>query len=381
MCGSNKNLGGWDMNWRAILISLGVLLLLGGGLLAYFEMKEIIPRQLNGSPLIAVGEKTKSLKDIIFETQKYVVMIETDTGIQGSGFLYNEQGDLITNAHVVSGVRQVRVKTSDARELIGDVIGISTEVDVAVVRVPELADSGSLSLVKYEKAGVGDEVLSIGSPLGLQNTVTTGIISGVGRSLQISPYTYSDLYQISTPISHGNSGGPLVETDSGAVLGINSAGLENSSIGFSIPIVNVLPLIEGWSKEPMTMLPGITLNEDTELADEKQRLDQLASYLVKHFYDAINIGDYVYAYSLLGGSWQESTSYVKFRESYIPRRNISIDDEHITINGDEATITVVISADERVDGSYKLTKLQISFRVGYDDDQLKILNSKSKQLQ
>src|SRR5690606_13990189 len=243
---------------------------------------------------------------------KHVVMIETDAGNQGSGFLYNDQGDLITNAHVVTGVRNVRVKTADARELVGEVIGISTEVDVAVVRVPELAGSDSLSLVKYEKASVGDEVLSIGSPLGLQNTVTTGIISGVGRSLQISPYTYSDLYQISTPISHGNSGGPLVDTATGLVLGINSAGLENSSIGFSIPIVNVLPLIEGWTKEPMAMLPGISLNDDEQSqVEEKQPLDQLASYLVNHFYDAINIRDYVYAYTLLGVEWQESTSYVK----------------------------------------------------------------------
>ncbi|MFC6332841.1 S1C family serine protease [Paenibacillus septentrionalis] len=370
------------MNWRAVLVFLGILLMLGGGFVTYFELKEMIPRQLKGAPLLAVGEKTKSLKDIIFETQKYVVMIETDSGNQGSGFLYNDKGDLITNAHVVSGVRHVRVKTADARELVGEVIGISTEIDVAVVRVPELAGHDSLNLVKYEKASVGDEVLSIGSPLGLHNTVTTGMISGVGRSLLISPYTYNDLYQISTPISHGNSGGPLVDTTTGSVLGINSAGLENSSIGFSIPIVNVLPLIEGWSLEPMTMLPGISLTDGEQtLVEDKQPLDQMASYLVKHFYDAINIGDYVYAYTLLGVDWQESTSYVKFRDSLIHLRNISIDDEHISLTDDEAMVTVVISADERVDGSYKFVKQQITFRVGYDDDQLKLLNSKSKYLQ
>lgn len=370
------------MNWRAVLVILGVLLMLGGGFIAYAEIKELVPRQLNGAPLIAVGEKNKSLKDIIFETQKYVVMLETDAGRQGSGFLYNNQGDLITNAHVVSGVRNVRVKTADARELVGEVIGISTEVDVAVVRVSELADNEGLTLVKYEKASVGDEVLSVGSPLGFHNTVTTGIISGVGRSLQISPYTYSDLYQISTPISHGNSGGPLVDTTTGYVLGINSAGLENSSIGFSIPIVNVLPLIEGWSKEPMTMLPGLSLSDEGQTGEEeKQPLDQLAAYLVKHFYDAINIGDYVYAYSMLGGTWLESTSYVKFREGYIHMRNISIDDEHISINDDEAMVTVVISADEREEGAYKFVKQQITFRVGYIDEQLKLLSSRMKYLQ
>jgi len=370
------------MNWRVILVIVGILLMLGGGVVAYAELKELVPRQLNGAPLIAVGEKSKSLKDIIFETQKFVVMLETDTGNQGSGFLYNDQGDLITNAHVVTGVRHVRVKTADAREMKGEVIGISTEVDVAVVRVPELAGGESLSLVKYEKASVGDEVLSVGSPLGFYNTVTTGIISGVGRSLRIAPYTYSDLYQISTPISHGNSGGPLVDTTTGAVLGINSAGLENSSIGFSIPIVNVLPLIEGWSKEPMTMLPGLSLTEEEVVAEEeKQPLDQLASYLVKHFYDAINIGDYIYAYKLLGGSWQESTSYVKFRESYIQMRNISIDDEHISISDDEAMVTVIISADERIEGAYKFVKQQITFRVGYEDEQLKLISSKLKVMQ
>lgn len=370
------------MNWRAVLVVLGILLMLGGGVIAYAEIKELVPRQLNGAPLIAVGEKSKSLKDIIFETQKYVVMLETDSGNQGSGFLYNDQGDLITNAHVVTGVRHVRVKTADARELTGEVIGISTEVDIAVVRVPELAGGESLSLVKYEKASVGDEVLSVGSPLGLHNTVTTGIISGVGRSLQIPPYTYSDLYQISTPISHGNSGGPLVDTTSGAVLGINSAGLENSSIGFSIPIVNVLPVIEGWSKEPMTMLPGLSLTDEEHTAEEeKQPLDQMASYLVKHFYDAVNTGDYVYAYSLLGANWQEGTSYVKFREGYTHMRNIAIDDEHISLSEDEAMVTVVISADERVEGAYKFVKQQITFRVGYDDDQLKLLSSKMKYLQ
>ena len=348
---------------------------------AYTEIVKNIPRQLNGSPLLAVGEKTKSLKDIIFETQKYVVMILTEDGNQGSGFLYNEQGDLITNAHVVSGARQVKVITADAKELIGEVIGISTEVDVAVVRVEELANTGSLSLVKYEMASVGDEVISIGSPLGYQNTVTTGMISGVGRSLQITPYTYTDLYQISTPISHGNSGGPLVDYNTGHVLGINSAGLENSSIGFSIPIVNVLPLIEGWSKTPMTMLPNINLSDEHEGETEEKRLDQMASYLVKHFYEAINLGDYVYAYSLIGNDWQESLSYVKFREGYNQIRNIMIDDEHITLNEDEATITVVISVNERRDGVYELVKKRVTFRIGYDNDQLKLLSGKVKTIQ
>lgn len=365
------------MKWRFILVSFVILSMIGTGVFTYLEIVRSVPKQLNNPPLLAVGEQTKSFKDIIFETQKHVVMITTEDGTQGSGFLYNERGDLITNAHVVAGYSTVKVVTADTRELVGEVIGISTETDVAVVRVEDLANTGSLPLVRYEKASVGDEVISIGSPLGYQNTVTTGMISGVGRSLQIDPYFYSDLYQISTPISHGNSGGPLVDAHTGHVLGINSAGLENSSIGFSIPIVNVLALIEGWSNEPMVMLPGLNLN-NASAEIEQAPIDELSSYLVKHFYEAINLGDYVYAYSLLTASWQESLSYVKFRETYKDIRNVTIDDEHISIDKDEAIITIIITYNERVNGAYELVKEQITYRVGYHNDQLRLLSSKGK---
>lgn len=121
--------------------------------------------------------------------------------------------------------------------------------------MPGLAGVEPLVMVRKEKAEIGDEVIAIGSPLGFQNTVTTGMVSGLGRSFEIKPYTYNDLYQISAPIAPGNSGGPLVDKKTGEVLGINSAGIEESSIGFSIPIVNVLDLAEAWSKNPMKTLP------------------------------------------------------------------------------------------------------------------------------
>src|SRR5690606_4477613 len=127
-----------------------IILMIGCGAFTYLEIVRNVPKQLNNPPLLAIGEQTKSLKDIIFETQKHVVMISTEDETQGSGFLYNELGDLITNAHVVSGYSQVKVVTADARELVGEVIGISTETDVAVVRVAELANTGSLPLVRYE---------------------------------------------------------------------------------------------------------------------------------------------------------------------------------------------------------------------------------------
>ncbi|WP_168121577.1 trypsin-like peptidase domain-containing protein [Paenibacillus sp. HB172176] len=361
--------------WTGLILSL---LILAGGTAAIFAIHQNVPKQLKGGPLLAVGEKKKSLKDVIFETQKHVVMIETEDGTQGSGFLYNQQGDLITNAHVVAGVRHVLVKTSDARELQGEVIGISTDTDVAVVRVDELAGEEPLPLVRYERAEVGDDVLAVGSPLGFQNTVTTGIISGVGRNFQIEPYTYSDLYQISASIAPGNSGGPLVDLKTGSVLGINSAGLDDGVIGFSIPISNVLSIAEGWSKEPMTMLPGLSLDEDSDVETKEESLDVLGEYLVTHFYDSLNNGDYVYAYSLLGGSWKDGTSYVKFREGYIMTRNVVIDSIHSASNDEEATVTAIISVDERKNGQYVLSKYQVIYKVGYENDQLKIMSGKGK---
>ncbi|MBD2871253.1 S1C family serine protease [Paenibacillus arenilitoris] len=366
--------------WASVIASA---LILCGGMGAAYAVHTEVPKRLGGKPLLAASPAggAKTLKDIIFETQKLVVMIKTENGSQGSGFLYNLDGDLITNAHVVSGARKVTIKTADARELDGEVIGISTETDVAVVRVPDLAGTEPLRLVREEEAEVGDEVLAVGSPLGFQNTVTTGIISGLGRSFEIEPYLYSDLYQISAPIAPGNSGGPLVDRKTGEVIGINSAGYEQGSIGFSIPIANVIGLAEGWSEEPMAELPEAEASDDSSELAEESAIDEMAGYLVSHFYDSLNNADYVYAYSLLGGNWKEGTSYEKFREGYLGTRNVVIDDMHVSGGEDDrATVIAVLSVDERVEGEYVLSKYQVTYEVGYENDQLKLLSGKGKAI-
>lgn len=367
--------------WIGILASV---LILSGGAAGAYAIHTEVPSRLKGKPMLASsGQGTpKSLKDIIFETQKLVVMIETESGKQGSGFLYNSEGDLITNAHVVAGTGSVTIKTADARELKGEVIGISTETDVAVVRVPGLSGTEPLQIVRGGKAEVGDEVLAVGSPLGFQNTVTTGIISGVGRSFEIEPYLYSDLYQISAPIAPGNSGGPLVDKKTGEVIGINSAGYEQGSIGFSIPIGNVIRLAEGWSKEPMEELPELKTEGEAGDIGEKSGIGEMAEYLVSHFYDSLNNADYVYAYSLLGGNWKEGTSYEQFREGYLGTRNVVIDDMHVSEGKeDRATVIAVISADERTDGEYVLSKYQVTYEIGYENDQLKLISGKGKAIE
>jgi serine protease Do len=103
---------------------------------------------------------------------------------------------------------------------------------------------------------------------------------------------------------------------------------------------------------------------------------------VKHYYDSINNRDYVYAYSLLGGVWKEGSSYVKFREGYLTTRNVVIDDIHVSYpnDEDEATVTAILSVDERKNGENVLAKYQVNYRVGYENDQLKLLSGKGKAI-
>lgn len=272
-----------------IVSSISTILIICSGIYGIFYIKNTVPIELKTPSKIvaAAGKKEKAdkpedLKMIIHNTQKLVVKIELPDGSLGSGFLYNNIGDVVTNAHVVANGSSAKIKTSDSREFSGKVIGISKEVDVAIVRVPGLAGLSPLKIARERKAELGDEVLALGSPLGLQNTVTTGIISGTNRDIDIEPYHYKDVYQISAPIAPGNSGGPLVDTKTGEVIGINSAGADKGSIGFSIPITSVLNLLEGWSKSPMENLPEIALETNAYAKDGDRSLGEDASYLVNY---------------------------------------------------------------------------------------------------
>lgn len=319
----------------------------------------------------------KTRKQIIEESQKKVVTIESSSGL-GSGFLYNDQGDIVTNAHVVEGSKEVTVRTLNHEEYKGTVIGIGEETDVAVVRVPDMKKIKPLSIAK-SKAETGDEILALGSPLGLENTVTTGIISGVGRSFEIAPYIYSNLYQISAPITHGNSGGPLISAETGEVLGINSAVVEQEGgIGFSIPMTSVLKQVQNWSKNP-SGTAAVKTAGDTYSGSSSAALE--AEGLVTDFYMSLNLSDYVTAYALLGSEWQSGTTYAKFREGYINTSYVTIGDISSTTNENkEMEVTAVITADERRDGEYVTTKYKVTYQVGYENGQLKILHGQGKKM-
>lgn len=368
-----------------------VVLIWGGGIYGYYYLKDSMPKKLTvPSSLVAkadpaaskVTETPEDLKGIIHQTQKLVVKIELEDGSLGSGFLYNDKGDIVTNAHVVANASNVKVKTSDSREFSGVVIGVSSETDVGLVRVQGLVGTDPLKIARDRKGEVGDEVLALGTPLGLENTVTTGIISGVDRDFVLEPFKYEDVYQISAPIAHGNSGGPLIDSKTGEVLGINSAGMDEGSIGFSIPINSILPLIEGWSKSPMTNVADVAIATDQySYEEEEYSIGDYASYLVEYFYDCLNQGDYVTAYSLIGSSWQSSITYEKFREGYLNTESVSIDDITASTDGDNATAVAIISADERKDGGTVYSKYKLTYNIGYENDQLKLISGKGERIE
>ncbi|MEH7524865.1 trypsin-like peptidase domain-containing protein [Bacillus sp. JJ1503] len=371
--------------WMISLIS--TILVWGAGIFVFFYIKDSIPKKLTAPSALIVDAKTTEeekvstdLKEIIHNAQKLVVKIKLADGSLGSGFLYNNRGDVVTNAHVVANAKEVTIMTSDAREFSGTVIGISQETDVAVVRVHGLEGTSPLKIAKDRKGEIGDEVLALGSPLGLQNTVTTGIISGVDRDLDLDPYHYEDVYQISAPITHGNSGGPLVDSKTGEVLGINSAGIEKGAIGFSIPIVSILHIIEGWSDSPMVNIPEVATGMEGYAYENEFSVEDYSSYLIKYFYESLNYGDYVTAYSLLGSSWQTNLSYEKFRSGYLNTLSVTIDDLTVTSSEDKASVVVIISAKERNNGSTNLSKYKATYEVSYENDQLKIISGKAERI-
>ncbi|BBC25178.1 serine proteinase [Pseudanabaena sp. ABRG5-3] len=154
----------------------------------------------------------------------------------GSGFIINKEGDIITNAHVVSGADKVTVILKDGRQIEGKVIGSDELTDVAVIQVKS-DNLPTVSIGSSASLQTGDWAIAIGNPLGLDNTVTAGIVSAIGRkSGQIGVDKRVSFIQTDAAINPGNSGGPLLNQN-GEVIGVNTAIIQGAQgLGFAIPI-------------------------------------------------------------------------------------------------------------------------------------------------
>jgi serine protease Do len=156
---------------------------------------------------------------------------------QGSGFFIDDEGHIVTNNHVVEGAENITVVLNDGTEMVAELIGTDPETDIAVVKVKPSRDQRFVRFSPDTDLRVGDYVLAVGNPFGLGGTVTSGIVSALGR--ESGPQIpYADFIQIDASINRGNSGGPTFDVK-GNVIGVNTAIISptgvNAGIGLAIP--------------------------------------------------------------------------------------------------------------------------------------------------
>src|ERR1700732_462408 len=165
------------------------------------------------------------------------------TGALGSGFVIRADGLIVTNRHVVNGALKIRVHLPDGRDVPAKLLGADAVTDIALLKV-NAGNLPALHLGTSQSVSVGDPVIAIGHPFGLGQSVSAGIISARGRTLEDDPYI--DFLQTDAAINHGNSGGPLMSPD-GTVVGVTSAIFSPSGgsvgLGFAIPSETVAAVV------------------------------------------------------------------------------------------------------------------------------------------
>jgi len=200
----------------------------------------------------------------------------------GSGFVWDKDGHIVTNNHVVSGADRISVTFQDGTTVSGKVIGSDADSDLAVVKVEVTADNlQPVQVADSTQVKVGQLAVAIGNPFGLQGTMTVGFVSALGRLLPVdtessagSTYSIPDVIQTDAPINPGNSGGVLIDRD-GKVIGVTSAIVSssgvNAGIGFAIPsaiVQKVVPVLikTGHYEHPWLGISGLSLNPDVSKA-------------------------------------------------------------------------------------------------------------------
>ncbi|MCU0491747.1 MAG: trypsin-like peptidase domain-containing protein [Chloroflexaceae bacterium] len=188
-------------------------------------------------------ERSRIITEVYSRVAPAVVLISTGNGL-GSGFLIDTNGHIVTNNHVVADSRSGRVLVSftDLFQTVGQVVGTDPSSDIAVIKVDQLPEGVTpVELGDSNQLQVGNMTIAIGNPLGQERTVTDGIVSALGRTIEEpgSQYVIGGAIQTDAAINPGNSGGPLLNTQ-GQVIGMNTAILSqsgtSSGIGFAVPV-------------------------------------------------------------------------------------------------------------------------------------------------
>ena len=229
--------------------------------------------------IILTESKTLSLIEIFEKSEPGVVRVNTqrnqtinDVGGVGSGFVFDKKGHIITNAHVIEDSTKTVVTFLDGRSYNAEIIGIDQYTDIGVIKVnADLKLLQPLTLGDSSNLQVGEPITAIGNPFGLSGSMTSGIISQMGRLLPSgSGYSIPDVIQTDAAINPGNSGGPLLNMR-GDIVGINTAIQsttgEFTGVGFAIPsqtVAKIVPTLisEGEYKHPWIGISGRDINPD-----------------------------------------------------------------------------------------------------------------------
>jgi 2-alkenal reductase len=249
------------------------------------QTETIIPVTFNdGATAVTGSELQNSLVSLYQKANPSVVYIIVPPLGSGSGFVYSDDGYIVTNNHVVADGSSFEVVFSDGQRMEAQLIGNDPDSDLAVIKVDQLPENvTALPLAQPNSLQVGQFVAAIGNPFGEQGSMSMGIISGLGRSLPSqrtlttgSSYTLPQVIQTDAPINPGNSGGPLLNL-AGEVVGVNSAIASttgtSSGVGFSIPVAAVHRIV-----------PSLIENGDYDYSymgvgfDNEVSLDELAIY-------------------------------------------------------------------------------------------------------
>lgn len=263
--GIRETLFGGRVHWWALATLAIVALLVGvaGGLIGRWTA-EVIPPLNSSTVELDVddsGAATSDVAKVAGAVAPSVVMIEVRTageGGSGSGFVVDKMGYIVTNNHVISAAAndddaKLEVVFSDHKRVPARIAGRDVRTDLAVLKVDDVENLTVAKLGDSSKLEIGQPVIAFGAPLGLDRTVTTGIVSAVDRPVPLRPDATSDTdavinaIQTDAAINPGNSGGPLVDAQ-GRVIGVNTAiaasGGGSIGLGFAIPINEVVPISE-----------------------------------------------------------------------------------------------------------------------------------------
>lgn len=274
--------------------TLGIILLLtltlgfvgGYAYTLTVQLKEIRDRlnEPSSSPIIGSGTGPSFLPAEIFERiAPSVVSITVSAGVdgtteraQGSGFVYDKNGHIITNNHVVDEAVRIRVTFLDGSEVLGKVVGADKHSDLAVVKVDVPSEKlKPIVLGDSSSVRVGEPVIAVGNPFGLSGSLTVGVVSQKGRLLRTEGgYSIPNVIQVDAAVNPGNSGGPLLDYR-GNVIGVNSAIQSRtgsfSGVGFAVPtsiVKKVVPVLieKGEYRHSWMGISGVDVTMDVAAA-------------------------------------------------------------------------------------------------------------------